>query len=262
MFGAMTPGTFPPDRGFRDGDIGTHTSRTMMLEEISVLFSSLPVNTPPEGYRTAIIEDNLLGKRTQSTRRLSFQRLRELYALDNKVPLFRLLRRLWDQDANGRPLLALLTALARDPLLRTTMDVIDELKEGDELSKQAMTDKLKEDTGGRLNPGILDKVVRNASASWTDSGHLRGRQRKFRQRVRPTPHVLAFALCLGHWQGKRGDALFRTLWMEPLDCPMSELYDLAQSARVLGLIGFTRSAEVVDVNLDELLNTRTHVPLG
>lgn len=256
------PGTFPPDRGFRDGDIGTHTSRTMMLEEISVLFASLPPTTPAEGYRTAIIEDNLLGKRTQSTRRLSFQRLKELYALDNKVPLFRLLRRLWEQDATGRPLLALLTALARDPLLRATMDVIDELKLGDELSKQSMTDKLKSYTKGRLNPAILDKVVRNASATWTDSGHLRGRQRKFRERVRPTPHVLAYALCLGYWQGKRGDALFRTPWLEPLDSSVSDLYSLAQTARVQGLIGFTRSADVVDVNLDELINTRPHVTLG
>ena len=104
--------------------------------------------------------------------------------------------------------------------------------------------------------------VRNASATWTDSGHLRGRQRKFRERVRPTPHVLAYALCLGYWQGKRGDALFRTPWMEPLDSSVSDLYSLAQTARVQGLIGFTRSADVVDVNLDELINTRPHVTLG
>ncbi len=248
--------------GFRDGDIGTHTSRTMMLEEISVLFATLPQNTQAEGYRAAIVEDNLLGKRTQSTRRLSYQRLKELYGLDYQVPLFRLLRRLWEKDAAGRPLLALLTALARDPLLRATMDVIDELKTGDELSKQAMTDKLKAYTKGRLNASILDKVVRNASASWTDSGHLRGRVRKYRERVRPTPHVLAYALCLGYWQGKRGDALFRTPWMEPLDSSLTELYTLAQTARVQGLIGFARSGDVMDVNVDDLINTRSHVPIG
>ena len=50
--------------------------------------------------------------------------------------------------------------------------------------------------------------------------------------------------------------------MEPLDSSVSDLYSLAQTARVQGLIGFTRSADVVDVNLDELINTRPHVTLG
>ena len=84
--------------GFRFGHIGTHTSRTIMLNELATTLQSVPVGSTQEGYADAIIQDNCLSKPTASTRRLSFQRLRELYALDPPVPIFRILRRLWDVD--------------------------------------------------------------------------------------------------------------------------------------------------------------------
>ena len=107
--------------GFRFGHIGTHTSRTIMLNELATTLQSVPVGSTQEGYADAIIQDNCLSKPTASTRRLSFQRLRELYALDPPVPIFRILRRLWDVDTQGRPLLALLVSLARDPILLATV---------------------------------------------------------------------------------------------------------------------------------------------
>ena len=67
-----------------------------------------------------------------------------------------------------------------------------------------MTEALSEVAGDRLNEAILDKVVRNASSSWTQSGHLRGRSRKTRQRVRATPAAAAYALLLGFACGSRG----------------------------------------------------------
>src|SRR5688572_27819877 len=107
-----------PEFGFRTGTVGTHTSRTMMLEDASVLFSVAPVKATRTEYRDAILTDNCLGKRTLSTRRASDQRLSELYALDPRVALFRVMRALWENDERGRPLLALLLSIARDPLLR------------------------------------------------------------------------------------------------------------------------------------------------
>src|ERR1700727_1493235 len=112
-------GLTPPavKAGFRSGHVGTHTSRTMMLAELSAILTVVPRSATRQEYVNAVVEANCLAKPTTSTRRLTLQRLTELYALDPEVPIFRILRRLWDVDSEPRPVLALLAALARDPLL-------------------------------------------------------------------------------------------------------------------------------------------------
>ena len=61
--------------GFRWGDKGTHTSRTIMLEEVRLLLESCRPDATRDDYLSAIHDDNCLGKRTAATRRLSSQRL-------------------------------------------------------------------------------------------------------------------------------------------------------------------------------------------
>ena len=95
-----------------------------MLEELSLLLDAAPGEATYNDYALAVIEDNCLGKRTAANRKLSFQRLTELYGLNAQVVLFRVLRDLWGRHETSRPLLALLLALARDPLLRATATVV------------------------------------------------------------------------------------------------------------------------------------------
>ena len=76
--------------GFRIGDMGTHTSRTIMFKELVTLFDDLDPSSPREAYVSEIIDQNCLGKRTVSTRKLTCQRLSELYGLDPSILLFRL----------------------------------------------------------------------------------------------------------------------------------------------------------------------------
>lgn len=239
--------------GFRLGDKGTHTSRTIMLDELSVL---LRVGSPwakRAEYRTLIVEDNCLGKRTVATRKLSDQRLSELYALDAGVLLFRVMRQLWLADERGRPLLALLLAMARDPLLRITAPPVLRLRPGEELGRQALTDALNRGTGSRFNEAVLDKIVRNAASSWTQSGHLEGRGRKARRVVSPTPAVVTFALLLGYALGARGAVLFDSLWAKVLDTSTDELISLAMDAKRIGYLDLKVSGGVVEVSLARLL---------
>src|SRR6266850_1540147 len=84
--------------GFRSGEKGTHTSRTIMLDELRAVLASCKPGASRDDYLAAIHEDNCLGKRTASTRKLSSQRLSELYALDPEVPLFRVMRWCWYAD--------------------------------------------------------------------------------------------------------------------------------------------------------------------
>lgn len=239
--------------GFRFGNKGTHTSRTIMFKELELLFEDQELNAPREAYVSAIIEQNCLGKRTVSTRKLTCQRLSELYGLDPSIPLFRILRHFWQVDKNGRPLLAFLTALARDPLLRVTTATILQIQTGEELMRQKLTDALRQSVQNRLNDGTLNTTVRNISSSWTQSGHLKGRVRKIRQKVNPTPIVTTYALLLGYIIGIRGNGLFNSFWAKILDTPPEELVSLATDAKRLGFLDLIQGGGVVDVSFTRLL---------
>lgn len=238
--------------GFRSGHAGTHTSRTMMFAELSALLAAVPGGGRLSEYQVAIVEGNCLGKRTVATRRLSFQRLHELYALDAAVPLFRILRRLWDIDEQGRPLLALLVALARDPLLLASAPAVVHLAPGAELSRASMRKAVAGAVGDRLNESILGKVVRNAASSWSQSGHLEGRTFKIRRPVHPTPPALALALYLAHAAGLTTEESFHSGWVKVLDCSPSIALELATAAKRLGLLDLRAAGDVIDLSFDRL----------
>ena len=238
--------------GFRFGDGGTHTSRTIMLAELDDLFAAVGPDAARADYLAAIVEENVLGKATIATRRSTGQRLRELYALEPRVPIFRVLRRLWPIDVPGRPRLALLCALARDPLLRSTAPAVLALPVGAELVRSRFLDDIRQAAGARLNEAVLDKVARNAASSWAQSGHLQGRMRKIRTRVVPTPGCLAMALWLGALEGLAGRALLDSSWARVLDSAGSELLPLALQAKRLGLIHARAGGGVIEIDARQL----------
>jgi len=238
--------------GFRFGDKGTHTSRTIMLSELTDLLAAVPAGAPREHYAAAIVEENVLGKQTIATRRLTSQRLGELYGLDPRLPVFRVLRRLWAADEAGRPLLAMLCALARDPLLRSTEPAVLALPAGAELVRASFLDALREVVGSRLNEAVLDKVARNAASSWSQSGHLVGRVRKVRKRVTPTPGSLAMALWMGTLEGLADQALLDCRWTRVLDRTGPELLPVALQAKQLALIHARVGGGVVDIDARRL----------
>jgi len=233
--------------GFRFGNKGSHSSRTLMLAELEQLMAGTAQKTDAAGYLSAIVEDNLTDKKTVATRRITGQRLRELYALDPTVPIFRTLRHLWDIDGDGRPLLALLCSLARDPMLRATASSILALPIGDELPRQQLAQGVGEIAGNRLNESIADKAARNIASTWTQTGHLEGRVRKIRRRVQATPGSLALALLFGHWLGLRGNRLFQSFWCTVLDSSFDQLVHVATDAKRLGLIELKRAGEVIEI---------------
>ena len=234
--------------GLRFGDKGTHTSRTIMFCELRDLFAYLPESASREDYASAIIKDNILGKPTVSTRRLTNQRLGELYGLDPHIPIFRILRRLWEMDDGGRPLLAILCALGRDPLLRATAPIILALQPGQELMRTALVRSIQRCTGSRLNKLILDKVARNAGSSWTQSGHLMGRVRKIRKKVEPTPSAVAFALWLGSLYSLSGEELLSTPWTSVFDQPPEILLDTVLRAKQMRLLHARVGGGVVEID--------------
>jgi len=252
FFSPAGPGPTAEKVGFRRGLVGTHTSRTMMLAELSAVIAAVPPSAARRAYVDAVLEANCLGKPTTSTRRLTLQRLTELYALDPEVPIFRVLRRLWDLDGDSRPLLALSAALARDPLLIATAPAVLSLPPGTEMARQTMREALRSAVGERLNDATLDKVIRNAASSWTQSGHLAGRTFKARQKVHPSATAVAFALYLGVEAGFQGEELLTSGWIKTLDCRPSEALDSALDAKRIGLIDLRVAGDVFDLDLQRL----------
>ena len=204
------------DAGFRWGQKGTHTSRTIMLESFGPYW---PFAGPMKTRRLPFCNPRrqLPGKADRRDAKDFSQRLSELYALDPKVPAVpshatMLVRRpRWASSPRvaAGPRTRPATKSRAPPVLR--------MRPGEELARQQMTDALNRAVGNRLSESTLDKVVRNAASSWTQSGHLKGRGRKVRQSVTPTARSTAYALLLGYFTGTRGAALFESLWAQVLD---------------------------------------------
>lgn len=244
---------YPEELGFKSGVSGTHTSRTIMVDELSVLLASAGAATQREDFARLIVEENVLGKSTTSTRRITAQRLSELYALDTSVVLFRALVRLWPTDRDSHAVLALLCSLARDPLLRATAPSVLTLRDGQGFDRDAMAAALRAHAGARLNEAILDKVVRNAASSWTQSGHLNGRVLKRRQRIKPAPATVTMALLLGYLQGLRGPSVLRTAWCDVLDSTPETLAAMATRSSLAGHMRFRQAGEVIEISFPDLL---------
>ncbi len=207
-----------------------------MLADLRELLRAAAADADRAGYARAVVEDNVLGKKTFANRRESLRRLRELYALDPRVPLFRVFLRLWTEASAGRPLLALLAALVRDPLLRATAASVVRLDPDAGFQRSVLIEPLREAAAGRLNEATIDKAARYAASSWTQAGLLEGRVRKLRRRPDPSPETAAFALWLAAREGWPVRRMLESPWCRLLDLPRSGLLQLTLQANRLGYI--------------------------
>ena len=227
---------------------GVHTSRTLMSAELTELLRAIPIDAVAADYEHAIVNENVLGKSTISNRKKTHKRMGELFGLDLRVPLFVVLRRLWELDPVGRPRLALLCGLARDPILRATAAHILPMPMGTELVRTEYSASIREFVETRLNDGVLDQVARNSGASWTQSGHLDGRNRKIRQPVPASFGPVALALWLGSLEGRVADELLVSFWMRIFDAPRSSIIEAALRAKQNGLIYASIGAGIVQID--------------
>lgn len=232
---------------------GPHTSRTMMLAELTNLLDATPAAAGVADLKAAVTDHNVLGKNTLSGRQRTYRYLRELYALDLGNLAFRALRDLWDVDPDARPLLTLLSALARDPVLRATAPAILDTPVGASVASSDLTATVKTAYPGAYGDAIAAKIGRNTASTWTQSGHVVGRTRKVRTRVQCRPAAVAYALLIGHTEGRRGEMLFDTLWCRVLDHPKDMLIEQAVRASQRGLLEFKHGGDVTEVNFGMLL---------
>jgi hypothetical protein len=239
--------------GFRDGATSVHTSRTMMLCELRLLLAHVSADAPASKYLDAIVDDNVLGKPTRSTRQRTAKHLIELYALDPHCTLFRLMCHFWAADSASQPMLAFLVACARDPLLRASTPFLFPIPLGHTVAPSAIADHLHAQYPSRFRPSTLIATAQRLASSWAQAGYLQGRQTKRRVHPQITPIVTAFALLLGYLCGLRGARLFESTWTQLLDCPPAELTELTMEASMQEWLRYKAAGAVVEMTFPGLL---------
>ena len=233
---------------------GAHTARTMMLDELTALLDYVSVeNASKATYIAVIEEENCLAKPSGKSRILTGRHLTALYSLDPKVTLFRALLYFWVRDNNSQPLLALLCSYARDEVLRDSASLILDAVEDEQISREQMVALFEKKYPGRFSPATLKSVAQNVNGSWTRSGHLRGRAKKYRAKPQVSAGAVSYALFIAYLCGFRGLNLFSSEYIKLLDCGRERAQELAEEASRRGWIIFKSIGDVVEVQFPQLL---------
>lgn len=234
---------------------GATTSHTIVVPSLQRLLAAVGPHAMAEDFERAVLDENVLAKDTAGARKRTLRYLRELYLLRPDAVLFRALRDLWNDDRSGQPLLAGLCALARDPVFRASAAAIFSSDPGDVVMSEDLALAVEAVFPDAYSESTLAKIGRNTASSWEQTGHLEAvaRTEKIRRRAACTPSATAYALLLGHLEGRTGEALFDTPWARALDQPKAHLLDLATVASQRSLIDFRNSGGVIDVGFSELL---------
>ena len=235
---------------------GAHTSRTMLLGDLTSVLAACPADASIGDYRTAIVDHNVAGKATQSSRQRTFRYLRELYRLDIDDATFRGLVRLWARDPQGRPQIALLMAIANDQALAATSSGILSLPTDAPVTSTTLAAAVDREFPGAYSDAIRAKIGRNALSSWTQAEYLHRaspRSPALRRPIDPSPGAVAMALLLGKAEGISGERLFSSRYAALLDASSGTLHDRVHEAARKGWLEYRSRGAVTEVDLDALV---------
>ena len=251
-----TLGTLRTELGFKTGISGAHTARTMLLADLTALLGAASGEAKRENFNRLIVEENILGKRTTSNRWLTARHLADLYALDQGVTVFRLLRFFWSTDQLSRPMLALLCAQGRDALFRLSAKKVLEMKPGEILTSGDFVEFFSHELPGRFSEAMTLSLAQNVAASWAQAGFFKGKVQKLRTRPVVTPATAAYALVLGYLCGLHGQLLIESGWARLLDVPREQAIRLAQEASKRGWLDFKGAGNVFEINFRQILTPK------
>ena len=240
--------SFLEEFGLKFSSGSGHTSRTMMLAELETLLSQVPFGSRQSDYRSAVMDKNILGKATLSTRAKSLRYLRELYGCDESLPIFKLLRRLYAIDTSSLALLAVQVAWARDQLLRATFAQVKSASIGQRVDASTLEPIIEAAFPSQYSQLGQKKITRNTASSWSQSGHLTIGTNKTRQLIQPTVVAVTMALFLGQISGYAGAAVFSNPWCQLLDLGADRARSLAQEAHRAGLLNLRAIGDVVELS--------------
>jgi hypothetical protein len=241
--------------GFSSG--GAISSRTAMLEEFEALITAVPPDAGADGYRQAILDDNVLHKATASNREKTFKFLRRLYALDPATCLFRELRRLYRFAAGDSRLLVGLLAMAREPILRQCLSSVLAVPIGESIGRQHFEDWMRNHAPGQYSESMYVSFSHNLYGSFYQFGYLGESVGKARSRVRPKVGIASatYAAFLDWLHGMSGVSLLHGPYSKALDLGTDEHIALLTAAGRQGLLKAAYSGGVLDLGFPGFLKS-------
>ena len=225
-----------------------------MLAELRLLLQHASPDTTMPEYRELVVEENVLGKPTRTTREHTVRKLKALYGLEPDIPVFRTLVRLWAIEEASQPLLALLAGYARDPLLRALTAPVLDAEIGQVVRADDLVAEAERAVPGRFSPTNSKAIASRVLSSFTQSGHLDGKTEKRRTRANATPVSAAYAFYLAYLEGTRAQRIFSSVWARLLDVPEEGLPDLARDAARRGLMDYRQVGNVVEIRFPDWLS--------
>ena len=231
---------------------GVSTSRTLMLRELTSLFATVPAASSIDDYKYAIITQNVLLKPSAVTRSKTYSYLRDRFGLNPDIPIFSSLRLLWERDPAGQPLMALLVAAFRDPVLRSTIPLVIQRSPYQPILSPEFAEQINLAFPGKLRDKTLKSTGENTTSTYKQSGHLSGKSHCIRQRVTPTPGSTTLAFLLASLNGSGGTALFDTEWVQILDSPNESLLAEARIAASRGWLEYRHAGDVLEITFRQL----------
>jgi hypothetical protein len=239
--------------GFSEAGVGGHSARSMMLREMSILVSSMPLSLLTDDFTKAILEENVLEKPTLSSRKKSLRHLVELYGLTSSKALFRVFWELSHADFDSLPQLCLVCVYARDLQLRQSFELVRTLRPGDVLQRAAMEQHLENGFPGRFSPAMKKSMAQNVNTTWTFGGHLAGKVKKVRRLPEPRPVSAAYAMFVGYLTGLRGQRLLDSAFAALVAANRSQLQTALALASARGLLSLKQAADIVEFDFSNLL---------
>lgn len=249
----------PDQLGLSSTKVGGHSARSMMFLEMQALVRAMPVNVVKADFTSVIIDQNMLEKPTQSSRKKSLRHLLELYGMDPSQALFRVLWALGHDDPDSLPQLCLVCAYVRDPQLRYSFELVRTLRLGEALSRTAMEQHLENGFPDRFSPAMKKSMAQNVNTTWTFAGHLAGTAKKTRRFPEPRPVSAAYAMLGGYLTGLRGEALLDSAFAALVAPNRPHLQAALALASARGLLSIKQAAGVVEFDFSHLLTPAEQV---
>lgn len=209
--------------------------------------------------REAVVVNNVLVKKTQRTRQVTFKYLQRLYGLDEQNPQGLLFFQLFRTRTAAQGQLAALQVLSVDRLFRATLSTLLNCEENQPV-KAVMLVASVQATGADYRPTTLKSCTENLLSSWSQAGWLSAGTQKRRIKVTPLPESVAFALYLGHQEGLRGLSLLDSPYIQAFGASHDTVDELAYQASKLGYLSYRRIADVLEIQFPQVQSPTREQP--
>lgn len=225
--------------------------------ELEALLAVATPETTQAELRRLVVEDNVTGKRSETTRKITWKYLRPRYALDPAIPEYRAFvagMRVATAPTERGLLCGLMFARCDRLLREVTIECVSPLlrEPGTVIEPSAIDGAIRQHTvatGQSWSPSVQRGVVSHLQSSLKDFGLLTGSLKRRTVRPRVGVQGTLLALRLGRLEGLTDRQALGSRWFRFLGLEREAAMELCYTAARAGAVGFRAQADVVEIRL-------------